>query len=73
MTETEKRFRYLQGVDRLNEELLCLLSWLSTNRYEEKAIEKVKADFKLIVNQFPSKLEYCYVGSTECYLQVLVM
>ena len=66
--DTGKRFRHLQGVDRLNEELLCLLSWLSTNRYEEKAVEKVKADFDLVVHQFTSKLNYRYVGSTECHL-----
>mgnify|MGYP000625769600 CR=1 FL=1 len=40
----------------------------AVEKVAEKAVEKVKTDFDLVIHKFTSKLNYRYVGSTECHL-----
>lgn len=62
------RLGTLYGVERLNEELLCFANWFSLNRYEENALCKVKADWKVLIDQNDSRIAFSFVGSTECGL-----
>ena len=64
------RLSTLYGVERLNEELLCLAGWLSPNRYEEEALCRVKEDWKTLIDQSDSPIAFSFVGSAECGLSV---
>lgn len=65
------RLNHLDGTQRLDEELLCLLSWLSLNTYEERARDTVKHHFREVMQEKFPTVTYKFVGSSECGLYAI--
>lgn len=66
------RLDQLDGTQRLDEELLCLLSWLSLNTYEERARDTVKQHFREVMQEKFPTIKFKFVGSSECGLYAIV-
>ena len=68
LEEAIPRLKQIDGIKRLDEELLCLLRWLSLNPYEKSSFSIVKKHFESVMQTAFPNTKYSIGGSTECGL-----
>ena len=61
----------MEPVQRLEEELLCLSSWLSLNRFEERARTILRDDFSTVLSAVDGVGQWIGVGSTTTGLCII--
>lgn len=61
----------MEPMQRLEEELFCLSSWLSLNRFEEQARRLLQDDFRVVISSVVEVGNCITVGSTVTGLYVI--
>ncbi|KAK8823661.1 hypothetical protein WA577_002580, partial [Blastocystis sp. JDR] len=68
--KAQRRLRMMEPAQRLEEELLCLSSWLSLNRFEERARTILRDDFSTVLSAVDGVGQWIGVGSATTGLML---